>query len=161
MVGCELVPISAVRSSDLHAALLVLAVGLTAQQFGRVKNNQLRAGHAAQILGPHASQGRRGRVHVLDRNRLHAEGPVGQDPDFFAILSWVAADMFVQALTQAGPDPTQAKVLEQMRTFTDYSGDGLVQSINPAQKKQPQCFHVIEVKGGRWVPTFPAKGFTC
>jgi hypothetical protein len=81
--------------------------------------------------------------------------------DFFAILSWVAADMFVDALRKAGPDPTQAKVLEQMRQVTSYTGDGLVGGINPAQKKQPKCYHVIEVKGGKWVKSFPAKGFQC
>lgn len=91
----------------------------------------------------------------------YARTAPGADPDFFAILSWVGADMFVKALEQAGPDPTQAKILEQMRTFTEYTGDGLVGPINPAQKKQPKCYHVIEVKGGKWVPTFPAKGFQC
>jgi ABC-type branched-subunit amino acid transport system substrate-binding protein len=85
----------------------------------------------------------------------------GADMDFFAILSWVAADMFVEALRKAGPDPTQAKILEQMRQVTAYTGDGLVGSINPAQKKQPKCYHVIEVKGGKWVKSFPAKGFQC
>jgi ABC-type branched-subunit amino acid transport system substrate-binding protein len=85
----------------------------------------------------------------------------GGDPDFFAILSWVAADMFVQALTAAGPDPTQAKILAEMRKVTNYTGDGLVGGINPAQKKQPRCFQVVEVKGGKWVKTFPAQGFQC
>jgi len=85
----------------------------------------------------------------------------GADADFFAILSWVAADMFVDALRAAGPDPTQAKVLAEMRKVTNYTGDGLVAGTNPAQKKQPKCYHVLEVKGGRWVKTYPAKGFQC
>jgi ABC-type branched-subunit amino acid transport system substrate-binding protein len=85
----------------------------------------------------------------------------GADPDFFAILSWVAADMFVKALAGAGPDPTQAKVLAEMRKVTSYTGDGLVGGINPAQKRQPKCFHVLEVKGGKWVKTFPGTGFKC
>ena len=91
----------------------------------------------------------------------YARTAPGQDADFFAILSWVAADMFVQALRQAGPDPTQAKILEQMRTFTNYTGGGLVGGTNPAQKQQPKCYQVVEVKGGRWVKTHPAKGFQC
>jgi ABC-type branched-subunit amino acid transport system substrate-binding protein len=85
----------------------------------------------------------------------------GTDPDFFALLSWVAADMFVTALTKAGPDPSQAKIVQQMKTFTSYTGGGIVAPINPAQKKQPQCFHVLEVKGSRWVKQHPAKGFAC
>jgi ABC-type branched-subunit amino acid transport system substrate-binding protein len=85
----------------------------------------------------------------------------GADMDFFAIFSWTAADMFVDALRKAGPDPTQAKILEQLRTFTNYTGDGLVAGVNPAQKKQPGCFHIIEVQNSKWVKTFPAKGFHC
>jgi hypothetical protein len=85
----------------------------------------------------------------------------GADMDFFAIFGWVAADLFVGALRKAGPDPTQAKVLEQMRKVTSYTGGGLVGEINPAQKRQPACYHVIEVKGGRWVKTYPSKGFQC
>jgi ABC-type branched-subunit amino acid transport system substrate-binding protein len=85
----------------------------------------------------------------------------GADMDFFAILSWVAADMFVNALRGAGPDPTQAKLLEQMRKVTNYTGNGLVGGINPAQKKQPKCWHIVEVQGGKWVKTQPAKGFQC
>jgi ABC-type branched-subunit amino acid transport system substrate-binding protein len=85
----------------------------------------------------------------------------GADADFFAILSWVAADMFVNALRAAGPDPTQAKVLAEMRKVTSYTGGGLVGGTNPAQKKQPKCWHILEVKGGKWVKTYPAKGFQC
>ena len=85
----------------------------------------------------------------------------GADMDFFAILSWVAADMFVGALRGAGAEPTQAKVLAEMRKLTSYTGGGLVGGTNPAQKQQPKCYHVIEVKGGKWVKTHPAKGFQC
>jgi ABC-type branched-subunit amino acid transport system substrate-binding protein len=85
----------------------------------------------------------------------------GADMDFFAILSWVAADMFVGALRKAGADPTQAKVLAEMKKLTSYTGNGLVGGTNPAQKRQPKCFHVIEVKAGRWVKTYPSTGFQC
>ena len=86
----------------------------------------------------------------------------GADPDFFAILSWVAADMFVQALIAAGPDPTQAKILD-----ADAEGHQLQRrrlgraASTPPRRGSRSCFHVLEVKGGKWVKTFPAKGFKC
>jgi ABC-type branched-subunit amino acid transport system substrate-binding protein len=83
------------------------------------------------------------------------------DADFFAILSWVAASMFVEALRAAGPDPTQAKIVAHMKTVTKYTGGGIVAPINPAQKKTTTCFQIIEVKGGRWVKQHPDKGFAC
>jgi len=85
----------------------------------------------------------------------------GADADFFAVLSWVAADMFVTALRAAGPDPTQATIIAQMKTFTAYTGGGIVAPINPAQKQQPTCFQILEVKGGRWIKQHPAAGFAC
>jgi ABC-type branched-subunit amino acid transport system substrate-binding protein len=102
-----------------------------------------------------------GGAAIKEFNTWYQRTAPGADPDFFAILSWVAADMFVGALRAAGPDPTQAKVLAEMRKVTNYTGDGIVASINPAQKVQPKCFHVLEVKSGKWVKTFPAKGFQC
>ena len=85
----------------------------------------------------------------------------GADADFFAVLSWVAASMFVEALKAAGPDPTQAKIVAHMKTVTNYTGGGIVAPINPAQKKGSACFQILEVKGGKWIKQHPAKGFAC
>jgi ABC-type branched-subunit amino acid transport system substrate-binding protein len=93
-------------------------------------------------------------------NTWYGRTAPGADVDFFALAAWVAADMFVKALTATGPDPTQAKMLAELAKFTSFS-NGLVQNINPAQKQAVGCFHVISVKGGKWVKTFPAKGFQC
>ena len=98
---------------------------------------------------------------VQELKEWYGKSAPGADLDFFSVVSWLAADMFVSALRAAGPDPTQAKVVAEARKITNYTGDGLVGGINPAQKKAPSCFNVIEVKGGKWVKTFPAKGFQC
>ncbi len=91
----------------------------------------------------------------------YARTAPGADADFFALASWVAADMFVNALRAAGPDPTQATIVEQMSKVTSYNGNGIVANINPAQKKAVGCFHIIGVEGGKWVKKFPAQGFQC
>ena len=87
--------------------------------------------------------------------------PAGPTPTSSRCCRWVAADMFVEALKAAGPDPTQAKIVAHMKTVTKYTGGGIVAPINPAQKKQPTCFQILEVKGGKWVKQHPAKGFAC
>jgi ABC-type branched-subunit amino acid transport system substrate-binding protein len=85
----------------------------------------------------------------------------GQDVDFFALVGWVAADMFVHALRAAGPDPTQPKILAELSKLTSYDAHGAVANINPAQKKATTCFQVVVVEGGKWVKKHPAKGFAC
>jgi ABC-type branched-subunit amino acid transport system substrate-binding protein len=85
----------------------------------------------------------------------------GEDADFFALNGWASGDLLVRALRQAGPDPTQAKVVEALKAMTEYDGDGLVGTVNPPGKVTPPCFHIIEVEGGKWVKRFPDKGFAC
>jgi hypothetical protein len=125
-----------------------------------------------QLAGPAAEGTRVGLIFAVPEERAtnpavgalatwYAQTAPGADLDFFSVVSWLAADMFVSALRAAGPDPTQAKIVAELKKFTAYTGNGLVGSINPAQKKPPACFNVIAVKGGRWVKAFPAKGFQC
>ncbi|MFP5254470.1 MAG: ABC transporter substrate-binding protein [Acidimicrobiia bacterium] len=94
-------------------------------------------------------------------NEWYARTAPGQDVDFFALVGWVAADMFVTALRAAGPDPTQAKIIAELSKLTAFEANGAVGKINPAQKKNTGCYHIIAVEGGKWVKKHPAKGFVC
>jgi ABC-type branched-subunit amino acid transport system substrate-binding protein len=85
----------------------------------------------------------------------------GADLDFFALFGWVAGEMLSRAIRDAGPDPTQAKVVAALRTYSAYQS-AYETVVNPAGKKAPSCFEVVTVKGGKWqkiAPTGP--GFVC
>jgi len=84
----------------------------------------------------------------------------GHDLDYFSLQAWVAGEMLVTALRAAGPDPTQQKVIAELRKLTRFES-GMVAPINPAEKKASRCFHVVEVKNGAWVKQFPESGFHC
>jgi ABC-type branched-subunit amino acid transport system substrate-binding protein len=85
----------------------------------------------------------------------------GADVDFFSVLGWVAGEMVARAIGNAGPDPTQAKVVAELQKFTNYESE-YVAPINPAQKRITNCFLVLEVKGGKWTKIHPAgSGFAC
>jgi ABC-type branched-subunit amino acid transport system substrate-binding protein len=84
----------------------------------------------------------------------------GADIDLFAIQSWAAADMLVQAINKAGA-PNRAKVLAALKGFTSFDANGLVARINPAGKQPTPCFMVVAVQGGKWVRKYPARGFQC
>jgi ABC-type branched-subunit amino acid transport system substrate-binding protein len=83
----------------------------------------------------------------------------GSDPDFFSIMSWAAADMFVRALREAGGAPTRDAVLERLRAQTEYTGDGFMAPRNPPAKTLGDCFVVIGVRNGAWTRLEPASGF--
>ncbi len=86
----------------------------------------------------------------------------GADIDFFAIEAWVAADLYVSALRKVSGPPTRGKVLASLQSFTDYDAHGFIAPINPAQKKNAQCFQIAKVRDGHWYRAHPSSpGFDC
>jgi ABC-type branched-subunit amino acid transport system substrate-binding protein len=89
----------------------------------------------------------------------YARTAPGSNPDFFSIMSWAAADMFVDALRDAGPAPTRDSVTAALATQTDYSGDGFLAPRNPPGKQPSPCFAIVGVRNGQWQRIDPASGF--
>jgi ABC-type branched-subunit amino acid transport system substrate-binding protein len=85
----------------------------------------------------------------------------GQDLDYFSIQGWIAGAMFGKALTQAGPSPTRALVLQQLQTFTAFDADGFIAPIDPAERKPSPCFVVVTVEDQKWKRVDPQTGFRC
>lgn len=86
----------------------------------------------------------------------------GSDIDFFAIMSWVAADLYVSALRSVDGPPTRDKVLAALQGTTDYDASGMIAPINPAGKQGASCFMIAKVDGGKWVRDHPGgSGFEC
>ena len=92
----------------------------------------------------------------------YARANPGAELDFFSVMGWAATDLFVRALTAAGPAPTRAKVVDVLRTYHDIDAGGvLAPRTDPAGKNPSPCFAVLGVQGGRWTRLAPASGFTC
>jgi branched-chain amino acid transport system substrate-binding protein len=54
-----------------------------------------------------------------------------QFPNFSQYESWLGADLMIQGLKQAGKNPTQAGVIQALRSIKSYNGNGLLaQSTN-------------------------------
>jgi ABC-type branched-subunit amino acid transport system substrate-binding protein len=85
----------------------------------------------------------------------------GEKLDLFAVYGWSSAQMFVKALTAAGPKAKRADLLAQLRKITSFDADGMIAPSNPAGKKPPTCWILSVVKGGKWQRVSPAKGFRC
>jgi ABC-type branched-subunit amino acid transport system substrate-binding protein len=83
-------------------------------------------------------------------------------PDIFTLYGWASAQMFVQALKAAGPNPTRGAVLAQLKKITSFSPSGLIAPSNPAGKQPPTCVLIAQVRNGTFVRVHPAKsGFAC
>lgn len=86
----------------------------------------------------------------------------GLDPDFFAVLAWSSADLFVKALKSAGAKPTRDSVLAELRKINSFDAGGILAPIDPAGKHWAKCFIVVKVQNQKWQRTEPAgSGFHC
>jgi ABC-type branched-subunit amino acid transport system substrate-binding protein len=126
---------------------------------GSAANGTLTSEGSAMYLGQdaHAVPA----VALFDKwfRRVNAHAPI----DTYALYGWTSAELFVQALRAAGPDPTRATLLAQLDKITDFSADGLMAPGNPADKVPPTCWMLVKVVDGRWVRAAPSPrtGFRC
>ncbi len=90
---------------------------------------------------------------------------VNPNPDFEieSVYGWTSAELFVQALKAAGPDPTRAGLIESLDKITSFSTGGLAPPSNPAQNVPTNCFLLAQVQKGKVVRVAPSpsSGFDC
>ncbi len=86
----------------------------------------------------------------------------GLDPDYFAVIAWGAAELFVTALRAAGGAPTRDRVLAELRKITAFDAGGVLAPNNPAGKRWANCFLIIKVEKGAWRRVDPVnQGYRC
>ena len=83
--------------------------------------------------------------------------------DIYTLDSWINAELFVQALKAAGPNPTRAGLDAQLNKITSFNADGLISPQNPAKKIPGQCWLVARYENGTYqrIAPDPKSGFVC
>ena len=92
----------------------------------------------------------------------------GFNPDLFTAYGWLSANLFVQALKNAGSDPSRGSLLQALSKVTSFNGDGFNAPSDPATKTPPNCYLIATVTNGQFVrspanppTTGPTGGFRC
>ena len=90
---------------------------------------------------------------------------VSSDPNFEieSVFGWTAAELFVQALAQAGNPPTRAGLMRVLNKVNLFDAGGLIPPSDPAAGVPSGCFLLAQVQHGvikRVAPT-PPTGFYC
>jgi ABC-type branched-subunit amino acid transport system substrate-binding protein len=91
---------------------------------------------------------------------MHKVHP-GFQPDLFSLYGWTSAALFVDALKQAGSDPTPQAVLDALKNTHDFDADGLLAKADVGTKQPSGCWMLATIKSGKFVRVLPDKGFTC
>ena len=90
---------------------------------------------------------------------------VSSDPNFEieSVFGWASAELFAQALAQAGNPPTRAGLVRALNKVTLFDAGGLIPPTDPAAGVPSGCFLLAQVQHGvikRVAPT-PPTGFYC
>jgi ABC-type branched-subunit amino acid transport system substrate-binding protein len=80
-----------------------------------------------------------------------------------SIYGWTSAELFTEALRNAGNPPTREGLIQALDKVTVFDGGGLVPNTDPAADIPSSCFLLAQVQNGhivRVAPT-PSSGFYC
>lgn len=73
-----------------------------------------------------------------------------------AEVSWTAAQVFVEGLRRAGPNPTREKFIAAVETFREFKADvGPPLTYLPKDHDAVRCVEVQEWKNGGWTDVYP------
>lgn len=77
----------------------------------------------------------------------------GFQPDLFTMYGWISAELFAQALKNAGSDPSRGSLLQALAKQTSFTGNGIVAETNPAAKTTSNCYLIAQVVDGNFQRT--------
>ena len=55
----------------------------------------------------------------------------GFKPDLFTLYGWLSAELFAQALKNAGANPSRGSLLQALSKITSFNGDNIIAANNP------------------------------
>lgn len=85
----------------------------------------------------------------------------GARPDDFAIWGWMSGMLFVDGLN-AGGGLTRANLMNGLKAVTSFDAGGLQTAADPAAKKPPPCYVVIDITNQKFVrDSANPSGFNC
>jgi len=85
----------------------------------------------------------------------------GAAPGGFGFLDWLAGQMFIYNLLQAGRNPTRASLMAALNSLHNYDAGGAVGPYTPSSHGVNLCIMDTQVKGNDFVRRAPASGLFC
>ena len=100
-------------------------------------------------------------LFIKEMNAIHK--PINEE----ALAGWINADLLYKGIKKAGPNFTQASVIDAINTFNGYTADGIRPPINWSfdghKPSTETCTVYVEVVNGKFTPRFgrPGQPFVC
>ena len=74
----------------------------------------------------------------------------GFKTDLFTLYGWLSAELFAQALKNAGSDPSRGSLLQALSKITSFSGNNIIAPNDPAAKTVGNCYLLGQVINGQY-----------
>jgi branched-chain amino acid transport system substrate-binding protein len=120
----------ALKQSGVKPKVTVFPTGYEPSLINSTAWNAVQGGYFDTTFRPFSlpNAGTRQMQSALEK---YAHFSSSQFPNFSQYESWLGADLMIQGLKQAGKNPTQAGVIQALRSIKSYNGNGLLaQSTN-------------------------------
>jgi ABC-type branched-subunit amino acid transport system substrate-binding protein len=87
---------------------------------------------------------------VATFNKWVQKASPGFKTDLFTLYGWVSAQLFSQALKNAGSNPSRGSLLQALGKITSFSGDNIIAPNDPAAKTVGNCYLIGQVANGNY-----------
>ena len=81
-------------------------------------------------------------------NKWVQKASPGFKTDLFTLYGWLSAELFSQALKNAGSDPSRGSLLQALSKITTFSGNNIVAPNDPAAKTVGNCYLIAHIVNG-------------
>jgi hypothetical protein len=85
----------------------------------------------------------------------------GDQPSGFGFLAWLAAQMMIYTLLQAGRNPTRASLVSALDSLKNFDAGGAVGPYTPSEHSVSSCNMDSWVQGASFVRRAPSSGLYC
>ena len=91
----------------------------------------------------------------------------GFHADLFTLYGWLSAQLFAQALKNAGSNPSRGSILSALSKITSFNGGNIVTTSDPATRSTSNCYLVGQVLNSQWTRqnnppiNSPTNGYRC
>ena len=83
-------------------------------------------------------------------NKWVQQASPGFKTDLFTLYGWLSAELFSQALKNAGSDPSRGSLLSALSKITSFSGDNIIGPNDPAAKTVGNCYLLGRMVDGQY-----------
>jgi len=151
---------TALKQAGVHIKAAVFASGYSPTAISSPAWADLQGGYFLSIYRPF-SLPNAGTEQMASALQKYEHFSKGQFPTLFQYEAWAGADLMIQGLKGAGPNPTHASLIKALRNITNYTANGLLP--NPIDYKttfghdpKQQCVWVLKAEPKGFVPVSSA-----